>query len=248
MNTKLAAIIQARIGSTRLPGKTLRLLAGLPLIQHVIQRLKSADAIDQIVLAVPDSISEEPLVNLAERLGVTIAKGPEEDVLQRFIIAGEAVDAGHILRICSDNPLIDLNVINVQVKRHRKNLPDYTFTSDPIPRGTSAEIVRLNILKHIAEITVEKPYREHVTPYIRDHVDQFNICHSAAPKYLLGKPYRLTVDTDEDFLLMEKLYDLFFDFSHPVIDLEKVIHYLDAHPEIAELNAHVKQKDWRLEK
>ncbi|MFQ5673915.1 MAG: cytidylyltransferase domain-containing protein [Nitrospinales bacterium] len=248
MNTKLAAIIQARTGSTRLPAKTLRPLAGLPLVQHIIQRLQAASGIDQIVMAVPDSPAEEPLVSLARRLGIETVKGPEEDVLQRFIMAGDAVDAAHILRICSDNPLIDPNVVSALVKHHRDNLPDYTITSDPIPRGTEAEIARLDVLKHIAKKTEAMRYREHVTSYITDHGDQFRIGHAPAPQYLIGKTYRLTVDTEEDFLLMETLYDLFFDPDRPVIDLEQVIPYLDTHPETARLNANVKQKNWRLEK
>ena len=245
---KLAAIVQARVGSTRLPAKTLRLLAGFPLIQHVFQRLKEADNIDQVVLAVPDSSAEEPLIKLARQQGIETVKGPEEDVLQRFIIAGEAVNAEHILRVCSDNPLIDLNIINSLIKSHRENLPDYTFISDPIPLGTSAEVVRLSALQSIGQKTSEKRYQEHVTTYIHDNVDQFKIDHTTPPEYLLDQPYRLTVDTDEDFLLMEKLYDELFDPAHPVVELERVIQYLDTHPETACLNAKVKQKDWRLEK
>lgn len=248
MNTKLAAIVQARTGSTRFPGKTLRPLAGLPMIEHIIKRLQEAANIDQIVLAIPDLPSEKPLDDLAQKLGITTFKGPEEDVLQRFILAGEAVAAEHILRVCGDSPLIDLNWTDSLVKHHRRDLPDYTGTSDPVPLGTSVEVIRLSVLKQIAEKTSAKRYREHVTSYIHDHPGQFSRHYVPAPEYLYGKTFRLTVDTEKDFLLMDRLYGEFFKPSHPVVDLEQVIHYLDVHPEIARLNADVKQKDWRLEK
>jgi len=248
MNTKLAAIIQARTGSTRLPAKTLRPLAGLPLVQHIVHRLQAAHGIDQIVMAVPDSPKEKPLTDLARRLGIEVVKGPEEDVLQRFILAGEIVDAAHILRVCSDNPLIDPNVLSILTKHHREAQPDYTIISDPMPRGVGAEIARLDALKRIAKKTEARRYREHVTSYILDHAGEFRIGQAPAPQYLTGKTYRLTVDTEDDFLLMETLYDLFFDPARPVIDLAQVIRHLDAHPETARLNAHVEQKDWRREK
>lgn len=248
MNAKLVAIVQARTGSTRLPGKTLRLLAGVPMIEHIIGRLRQVTRIDQIVLAVPDLPSEAPLLDVARRLNITTCKGPEEDVLKRFILAGEAAGAEHVLRVCGDSPLIDPNLIDALLENHCQNQADYTMSSGLAPLGTSAEAVRLATLKQIAETAVEQPYREHVTAYIHDHPNQFKVCSVAVPKYLLGKSFRLTVDTEADFLLMERIYREFFTPSHPIVDLERVIPYLETHPETARLNADVKQKDWRLEK
>ena len=103
----VAAVLQARMTSTRLPGKSLYPLAGVPLIEHIINRIKSVTDIDHIVLAVPDLPSESNLIETAKRLNVAIIKGPEEDVLKRFLMAADHVKAQHIVRICGDNPLID---------------------------------------------------------------------------------------------------------------------------------------------
>lgn len=248
MKSRLAAIIQARTGSTRYPGKVLRHLCGLPMIEHIIKRIQQVQVFDSIVLAVPDAPSEDVLVTLARRLGIESVKGPEEDVLQRFIIAGDSVEAEHILRVCSDSPLIDLELMNSLVLRHLESKADLTVPTDEIPRGTGTEMVKFTALKQIADKATLKPYREHVTTYFYDHSDQYVIVRVGPPAYLRGKDFRLTVDTDKDFLLMDNIYSHFFNASHPVVDLEKVIPYLEAHPEVANINADVIQKDWRLEK
>ena len=248
MKSRLAAIIQARTGSTRCPGKVLRPLGGLSMIEHIIKRIQRVQVFDSIVLAVPDAPSEDILVSLARRMGIDSVKGPEEDVLQRFIIAGDSVGAEHILRVCSDSPLIDLELMNSLALRHLENKADLTVPEDDIPRGTGTEMVNFAVLKQIAGKATLKPYREHVTAYFYDHTDQYAIVRVSPPAYLKGKDFRLTVDTDKDFLLMDKIYSLFFNSSQSVVDLKQVIPYLEAHPEIANINSDVIQKDWRLEK
>ncbi|SVD75943.1 uncharacterized protein METZ01_LOCUS428797, partial [marine metagenome] len=125
MNT-VAAIIQSRMRSTRTPGKALRPLAGIPMTEHIIKRLQQVTEFDRIVLAVPDSPSEEPLVRLAQDTGIDLVQGPEDDVLQRFILAGDRTGADHILRVCGDNPLIDLNLARSLIRRHLETNADYT--------------------------------------------------------------------------------------------------------------------------
>ena len=102
--TAVSAILQARMSSTRFPGKALYPLAGVPLTEHIINRIKAVTDFDHIVLAVPDSPTEIPLIEMAQRLNIAIARGPEEDVLERFLIAADQVKAQHIVRICGDNP------------------------------------------------------------------------------------------------------------------------------------------------
>lgn len=244
----MAAIIQARTGSTRYPGKVFRPLGGVPMIEHIIKRIQQVPVFEAIVLAVPDSPSEEELVALAKRLGIVSVMGPEEDVLQRFIMAGNLVSADHVLRVCGDSPLIDLELMNSLAHHHLAQNADLTIPAGDIPRGTGTEMVRFSLLKEISEKATLKPYREHVTVYIYDHPDQYIINHVTPPVYLQGKTFRLTVDTDKDFLVMDKIYSRFFNATQSVVNLEKVIAYLETHPEVANLNADVIQKDWRLEK
>ncbi len=215
--------------------------------EHIIKRVRQVTELDRIVLAVPDSPSEGPLVDLARRMKVDVVKGPEEDVLQRFIIAGETVQADHILRVCGDNPLIDINLARSLVRHHLENNADYCIPADPTPPGTVTEMVSLKALKKIAQTTTDPVYREHVITYIHDHPETFAVEKIPAPPYLRDKTFRLTMDTEKDFQLMEKLYARFYDPSVTVVDLEKVVAYLESHPEIACLNAGVAQKDWRAE-
>ena len=241
----VAAVLQARMTSTRLPGKSLCPLAGVPLIEHIINRIKEVTDFDHIVLAVPDSPSETPLIETAQRLNVAITKGPEEDVLQRFLMAANQVKARHIVRICGDNPLIDRQLVRSLIQTHLAQDADYTITSDPIPLGTGTEVARVDALKQIAKTTTEPKYREHVTTWFHDYPAIGVQSRVPAPAYLINKSHRLTVDTENDLILMEKIFENFCTSASPLPDLEKVIEFLDTHPDVAQINASVHQKNWR---
>ncbi|NIQ00568.1 MAG: hypothetical protein GWM98_09365, partial [Nitrospinaceae bacterium] len=118
--------------------------------EHIIKRVQQVREITRVALAVPHGASEAPLVGLAKRLKVAVIAGPEEDVLARFIQAGETLQAAHLVRVCGDNPLIDLSLLRSLARHHLKTLPDYTVSADPVPLGTGSEIVRLDSLKTIA--------------------------------------------------------------------------------------------------
>ncbi|QPJ62132.1 MAG: NTP transferase domain-containing protein [Candidatus Nitronauta litoralis] len=239
-----AAIIQARTGSTRYPGKALAEISGVPMTEHIINRVKAAGVFDHIILAVPDLNTETPLVEIADRLNITCHKGPEDDVLERFIGAAESVGATNLLRVCGDNPLIDIPLMIELSREHTQSGADYTIVKDPVPLGTGSEMVRLAALKKIAEATREPKYIEHVTSFFADHEADYNVKKISAPFYLRNLPLRLTVDTSEDLELIRHLYEKFY-ISYLPVDLEQVVFYLVNRPEIYGMNAHVEQKDWR---
>ncbi|MDA0692955.1 MAG: glycosyltransferase family protein [Nitrospinae bacterium] len=241
----MVAIIQARLGSTRLQGKVLRLLSGKPLIEHIIKRIQAVSEIDRIVLATPSEKSEEPLEKIAARMGVECVSGPEEDVLERFILAGNLCQAEHIVRVCGDNPLVDPTLMRSLVLQHSKENADYTFCPDPIPLGTGSEVAKLSALKQIAKKTSQSAYREHVTTYFHDHPDAFHLERVPTPPYLKGKNFRLTVDTEKDFQLIDQLYQKFYSPSQSPLNLEEILNFLTANPKLASHNADVVQKNWR---
>jgi len=228
--TGVSAILQARMSSTRFPGKALYPLAGVPLTEHIINRIKAVTDFDHIVLAVPDAPTEIPLIEMAQRLNIAIARGPEEDVLERFLIAADQVKAQHIVRICGDNPLIDRQLMRSLIHTHLRENTDYTVTSDSIPLGTGTEVVKVNALKSISETTAEPKHREHVTTWFHDNPTLMSRSHVPAPTYLRNKSHRLTVDTRNDLTLMEKIFNEFYSLASPLLDLEKVIQFLDTHP------------------
>jgi spore coat polysaccharide biosynthesis protein SpsF len=245
--THVAAVIQARTGSTRLPGKALCRLSGQTLTEHIIKRAQAVKEIDRIVLAIPLGAKEKPLQEIARQSGVDCVQGSEEDVLKRFILAGEQVDAVHIVRICGDNPLIDLNLMRSLILQHLKVSADYTFCSDPIPLGSGSEVVKLSALKEISRIVTESKYLEHVTTYFHDHPGDFQIEKIPAPSYLKGKDVRLTVDTDKDFYLLDQIYQKFYFPDKPILDLDEVLQFLADQPHLSAHNSDVKQKNWRFE-
>lgn len=243
----MVAIIQARLGSTRLQGKVLRPLSGKPLIEHIIKRIQAVNEIDRIVLAIPSAESEKPLERIAEQMGVQCASGPEEDVLERFIQAGDYCNATHIVRVCGDNPLVDTTLMRSLILQHSNTAADYTFCSEPIPLGTGSEVAKLSTLKQIAQKTKQSAYREHVTTYFHDHADSFHIERVPAPPYLRAKNFRLTVDTEKDFHLIDQLYQKFCSPSQSSLDLEEILNFLESNPELASHNADIAQKNWREE-
>jgi len=239
----VAAIIQARMGSTRFPGKSIRLLNGLPILEHIIIRLKQVPEIDQIQLATTDAKTEAPLIEIAKKHKVAVFQGSEEDVLKRFIQAGKAIEAQHIVRICGDNPLTDIPLLRSLITAHLESNADYTISADPIPLGTGCEVVYLETLKKIEDQAHEIKYREHVTTWFHDHNDKFTITRIKAPSYLRNRNFRLTVDTLQDFALMEAIFSELN--PHSIIDLEDVITFLETHPEAVSLNSEIVQKNWR---
>jgi spore coat polysaccharide biosynthesis protein SpsF len=239
----VAAIIQARMGSTRFPGKSVRLLNGLSILEHIIIRLQQVPEIDQIQLATTEAETEASLIEIAQKHKVAVFQGSDEDVLKRFVQAGEAIDAQNIVRICGDNPLIDIPLLRSLITAHLESHADYTISADPIPLGTGSEVVCLETLKKIEEQALEPKYREHVTTWFHDHNDKFTITRIEAPSYLKNHNFRLTIDTSQDFALMDKLFSELN--PHSTINLEDVITFLKTHPEAVSLNSEVVQKNWR---
>ncbi len=242
----VAAIIQARMGSTRFPGKSARLLSGLSILEHIINRLQQVSEIDHIQLATTQAKSESSLIEIAKTRKVAVFQGAEEDVLERFIQAGESIGAQHIIRVCGDNPLIDIPLLRSMITAHIESNADYTLPAEPIPLGAGCEVVRLDTLKNIGIHACDMKYREHVTTWFHDHSDKFTITRVDVPSYLRNCNFRLTIDTPEDFALMEEIFSHFNLSSPSSLDLEAVIKFLKSHPEVASLNSNIDQKDWRI--
>ena len=243
----VTAIIQARMGSTRFPGKSLRPIAGLPLLEHIIIRLQQVPEINHILLAVPKKDSELPLVDFAHRLQVPVFQGSEEDVLGRYIKAGASVQTEQVVRVCGDNPLFDIPLLSSLIQAHLLDQADYTLPLDPVPLGSACEIIRFETLKKIGELAKSSIYREHVTTWFHNHPSFFRIKRVHAPDYLKGCSFRLTVDTEQDFQLMDELFKNIPHSPASPLNPQAAIEYLHTHPETASLNIDIPQKNWREE-
>lgn len=206
---RTVGIIQARMGSRRLPGKSMRLLAGKPIVELVVERVRRAETLDEVVLAIPDGSADDVLARVGQRLGVRVHRGPEEDVLTRFIGAAGAAGAECVVRVCADRPLIAPEETDRLVRSHLAGTADYSFNHIPYnseyPVGLGAEALGYATLKRMAEATAEHRHREHVTMYIWEHPESFTMNAVAAPPEIAGADVKLDVDTEQDLERLIKL-------------------------------------------
>jgi spore coat polysaccharide biosynthesis protein SpsF (cytidylyltransferase family) len=242
MSFRTVAIIQARTGSSRLPSKVLAPLSGRPLIEHVLRRTARARRIDEVVLATTESPGDDPVARIAEAVGFRVVRGSEHDVLSRYAKAIEESAAEVVVRLTGDCPLLEPEVIDLAVETFESRGADYAYASTRcgFPRGLDSEVV---LAKHLltAHVKSTDPFeREHVTPYIDRRPDIFAHAKVEAPAELTRPHYRLCVDEPVDFELVDVLYRCLADGNGwlRVID---VIAFLDAHPRLAQLNAHAHQ-------
>ena len=217
-SNRTIAIVQARMGSSRLPGKMMMDLAGEPLLNWVLSRVKKAKLTDSTILATSDRATDDPLVELAQQLNVPAFRGSETDVLGRFLEAASLSRADHVIRVCGDNPLIAPEEIDrlveffEKVLQAGKNIIDrlyaFNFASkmgNGYPDGFGAEILSRILLEKLANLDHELASREHVTKYIWDHPEQFMIRTFSAPKEIAYPSVKLDVDSQEDLNKMRSL-------------------------------------------
>jgi spore coat polysaccharide biosynthesis protein SpsF len=242
---KIVAIIQARMGSERLSGKVLKKISGKPLLEHIISRIATSKKIHNVIVATSDKIEDRPIINLSKRLSFPYFAGSEHDVLSRFIGAGRAVSADIVVRICGDNPLIDVEYLDDMIDSHILKNAEYTCNDSPIPIGTAGEVVDFSVLESLDAVAKEQRYREHVTTYILEHLEEFKVNRTEAPSYLKDKSFRLTVDTTEDLKLIRTIYRKLYS-DGKIIKTSHAIAFLENNPSLSKINIHIPQKDWRL--
>jgi spore coat polysaccharide biosynthesis protein SpsF len=238
------AILQARMTSERLPGKVLAEVAGRPMIEHQLRRLERCERIDELVIATTMNADDDPLVELAGRLGVRAFRGSEHDVLSRYAGAAREASADLVVRLTSDCPLADAGEVDVVVREleERRATCDYASNGlEPtLPRGLDAEALWRDTLERADRMAASKPAREHVTWFVySERPDLFEL-------HAVHRPYdaadlRWTVDTDADLAMVRRLYDE-LGLAERDVPLDELIAYVRAHPEIAAMNAHVRQK------
>lgn len=234
----IGILIQARLGSTRLPGKILLPFYGeQAIIDILLEKLHQATEVP-IIVATTTSPANDLLVSHLESKGELVFRGSENDVLDRFIQAAELHHLDGIVRICSDNPFIDAKGIQLLIEKALTSNTQYIgFRINGLPSikthfGFWGEYVTRQALKHVADTTDEPLAHEHVTIHIYSHPEAYCCEWIDCPDFIQGRnDIRLTVDTQEDFANAQKVYaDLVK--SHPGFDLEAVIRYLDQHEEL----------------
>ncbi|MBF0233063.1 MAG: glycosyltransferase family protein [Desulfamplus sp.] len=240
----IVAIIQARLTSTRLPKKIMLDLCGKPLLCHVVERVMRAQLIDEVVLAIPDSSSNDQLELFAKQFNWKIFRDSEDDVLSRYYHAATHFKADIIVRITSDCPLVDPAIIDETIKRHILDRNDYTAVGieGGFPRGLDVEVLNIESLQYAYDKAVDKSEREHVTLFIYQNPELFKTRFIEATQPLKRPEIRLTVDTEEDYFLIKQIYSVLHNGGN-FFSTQDVLDLIDSNPHLQSINKHIIQKD-----
>lgn len=239
---RIVATIEARMRSTRLPGKVLKPILGRPMLELMIERLGRVQQVDDVVIATSDDPSCDPIEELAVQLGVSCFRGSEEDVLDRVLKAGRQAQADVIVETTGDCPLIDPNVVDGIISIYLANGFDYVSTLQrTFPLGMDTQVFATAVLEEVARLTQDPVDREHVSLYIYEHPDRFSVhwVPSKLPEEYWG--LRLVVDTPEDFALMSAIYENLYP-KNRMFSLQDVLDLFSRQPELREINQHIKQR------
>ncbi len=239
---KIVAIIQARMGSTRLPGKVLKDITREPMLVRDVHRVMQSTLIDTVVIATSTGPSDDPIIALCDLHGWNSFRGDEQDVLDRFYQCAKVYKADIVVRITSDCPLIDAAVIDRVIRDFVDHLPDIDYASNVLPdrtfpRGLDTEVISFSALERSWRDDTNPRWREHVTQYIHHHPDLF-VIHCVKNPIDLSS-FRWTVDTQEDLEFVKKIYE---HFTGDTFSWEDVLAVLKEHPELLEINRNVPQK------
>jgi spore coat polysaccharide biosynthesis protein SpsF len=233
-------ILQARMGSTRLPGKAMMPLAGKPLLERVLERVKRCRRVDLIVLATTTKSEDDPLCELAKRNGVEVYRGSEKDLVDRYYQAALLYKADLVVRLPADNPVVEPAEIDRIIEHHLQSDDDFSANTHSIldngyPDGLGAEVFTLQKLKEVWEKASDPRNREHPHTYFYEHPERYRIGTVRCPKEFSRPDLVLDVNTREDYEFMKDLYSYLY-FLKPDFHITEIIAWYDniyckQHPE-----------------
>jgi spore coat polysaccharide biosynthesis protein SpsF len=239
------AIIQARCGSTRFPGKIFSDISGYPLIWHVINRLSYCRNVDKIMIATTVHTSDDRLEKWAKEQGVPVFRGSENDVLNRYYNAAKSLelkDKDIIIRITADDPFKEPALIDKVIETIENEAFDFAYNNNPptFPEGLDCEVFTMKSLETAEQNSIDGYEREHVTQYMYRHPEIFrgkNICQAKDISCV-----RLTLDTVEDYEMTKEIYKHLFK-ENQLFTLTDILQIFEEYPEIQDINSNVKRSD-----
>jgi spore coat polysaccharide biosynthesis protein SpsF len=235
-------VVSARMASTRYPGKAVVPLAGRPLIEALLDRLASLKSVDGVALATSERPANRPLIEIAERLGLPVFAGDEDDVLRRHVDCASFLSARHVVRVTGDNPLTDLETLTLLVERHLATNAEYTYVpGDALLMGILSEVIARPALERSWALGEARHRSELVTLFIKEHPEAFRITAVDLPPGLYRPKCRLTVDEEEDVRLMQILFERLSKPGH-IVTTREALALIDREPELLRINAHLRHK------
>lgn len=232
------------MSSSRLPGKHMLPAAGRPMLARLIERLRRVPSLDAIIVATTTAPGDDVLCELALECGVGFHRGSEDDVLARVLGAARGVGGDLLVEITGDCPVIDPGIVEQAIRLHAYNDADYTSNAQvrSYPDGMDVQVFPVDLLAETEGLTSDPNDREHVSLYIRRHPEAYRQLHLVAPPEQHWPELGLTLDESDDYRLLAHLYEHFLP-GRPDFDLADIVRYLRSHPELVELNRHVRRNE-----
>jgi spore coat polysaccharide biosynthesis protein SpsF len=230
------------MGSTRLPGKVLMKLGNKTILEHITHFVSLSQNIDQVVIATTNRSEDNQIENLANHIGIKCFRGSSDNVLERFYYCAKSFDADIVVRLTGDNPIVDPILVEKLVNISKNEEVDYVSNVlvNSYPYGYSpCEVFTFKILEKLFEENKGPKDLEHVTFHIRQNKNQYNVRTVIAPDGYERPYWRLTIDYEEDLLLLKKIFAEFY-LSRRIMSYEKLVKFLDKKPELLKINSNCK--------
>lgn len=240
---KTVATIEARMDSSRLPGKILKDVLGRPMLEHLVERVRRSEFIDDVIVATTTAPNDAKTEEVCTKIGVSCFRGSSDDVLDRVLNAAKSVKADVIVELTGDCPLLDPVEIDKVIKYYQSNQYDYVSNvlTRTYPRGLDTQVFSVDLLDRVSRLTTDLADRENVSLYIYEHPKMFKLGNVEAEGTMRRPDLRLTVDLPEDFELVSEIYKVLYP-QNPKFSLTDVLGLIDNDPRLKELNAHIQQK------
>ncbi|MCG5052026.1 MAG: glycosyltransferase family protein [Myxococcales bacterium] len=246
---RVVAVVQARVGSSRFPGKVLKPLMGAPLLARMLERVRAATTLQQVVVATTFEAKDEPIRELARVLGVPCISGHPTDLLDRHVQAGRVHEAEVVVKIPSDCPLIDPRIIDRVVSHFLSNHDRFDFVSNlhpaTYPDGNDVEVLPMAVLEE-AHAEAKRPHeREHTTPFVWDQPERYRVGNVAWETGLdYSMTHRFTIDYPEDYDFIRAIYEALYKPDATPFSLASILRHVAHNPEVFRINAHLAGVNW----
>lgn len=241
--SKIIASVEARMGSSRFPGKMNADICGMPALGRVFQRLQRSKMLDGIVLATTDSPEDEALTNIAQSMGIPYFCGSEEDVLLRVVEANRSVNTDIIVEVTGDSTLLDPEVIDQGIKNYLINDIDVVCNVVKLtyPQGVDVQVFSLEKLEEVEAKVNDPEAREHVSLYFYEHPEQYRIFNFVAPESVSFPEYRFQLDYEEDYQFITSVYERLLPVKED-FGLNDIIDLINREPELIKINMHMEEE------
>jgi len=234
---RVSAIIQARMNSSRLPGKVMLDVTGRPLLSYMLEALQSCKSLSEVIVATTTSKEDDLIASYAGQMGLPAFRGSEKNVLERYYETAKEYKCKNIVRLTADCPLIQLHICDLIVEQYFRTGCDYIRTGRTFAEGLDCELFSMNALERAWKEACLDSEKEHVTLYFRKRPDVFKT--ELVENTTDDSKYRITVDEPEDFLVVKEVIENLYDTDKPYIEIEEIKHFLDSRPELFALNAKI---------